>query len=298
VLSNGFSAPVASVVIPAYDEEAVIGGVLEALLRDARAGELEVIVVANGCHDRTAEVARSFGDRVQVVETPVGSKPGALNLGDRHATAFPRVYLDADIPLDTASVRRLAALLDHDDGAGGALVASPTMRMDVSGRPWSVRAYYRIWVRLPYVADAHLAAVIGISRAGRARFGEFPDVVADDLYVRGQFLPEERRRLDDCEYVVQAPRALRSLVRVKTRSFAGGMQLAQRFPDVAARGRGRGGVRARLTALARDPRLWPALGCYTYVWGAARARAWWDLRFGRDRGWHRDDTTREGAPLA
>jgi glycosyltransferase involved in cell wall biosynthesis len=276
------------VVIPAYNEGAVIGATLETLLRDAADGELEIVVVANGCHDDTVSVARTFEPRVRVVDTPIASKPNALNVGDEHATSFPRIYLDADIPLATSTARRIAGALRDGD----VLAASPTMRMDTSGRPWSVRAYYRVWMRLPYVTDAHLAAVVGLSRAGRARFGRFPELLADDLYVRGQFQPEERHRLSDCEYVVQAPRSLRSLVQVKTRSFAGSLELSRRFPEVSERGRGRGGVRSRLVALTRDPRLWPALGCYTYVWASARSRAWWQLRGGHGARWQRDDTTR------
>jgi glycosyltransferase involved in cell wall biosynthesis len=280
--------PIASVVIPAYNEEPVLGATLSTLLADAAEGELEVVVVANGCHDRTADVAREFGDRVRVVETPVGSKPNALNLGDAAAHHFPRIYLDADIPVTTDTVRRLAQHIADDV----ALAVSPTMRLDVEGRPRSVRAYYRVWTKLPYVTDAHMAAVFGLSEAGRARFGAFPDVVADDLYVRGQFDPSERLRLDDCDYVVQTPRSLRSLVRVKSRSFAGGAELARRYPEVAARARGRGGVKARFLAMARSPRLWPDLGCYVLVWGTARLRGSWMTRTQRGERWYRDDTTR------
>ena len=51
-----------SVVIPAHDEEAVIERCLGTLLADARAGEVEVVVVCNGCTDDTA--ARAHDTRV------------------------------------------------------------------------------------------------------------------------------------------------------------------------------------------------------------------------------------------
>ena len=59
-----------SVVIAAHNEEDVVGRCLDALLRSARSNELEVAVVCNGCTDRTAEVAREYGNGVRVIETP------------------------------------------------------------------------------------------------------------------------------------------------------------------------------------------------------------------------------------
>ena len=56
-----------SVVIPAHDEEAVVGRCLAALLDGARPGELDVVVVCNGCTDATADIARGFGRGVRVV---------------------------------------------------------------------------------------------------------------------------------------------------------------------------------------------------------------------------------------
>ena len=53
-----------SFVIPAHNEEAVIGRCLTALLAGARRDELDIIVVCNGCTDRTAEVARCIWDNL------------------------------------------------------------------------------------------------------------------------------------------------------------------------------------------------------------------------------------------
>src|ERR1700682_6135663 len=87
-----------SVIIAAHNEEKVLARCLDALLADSRPGELEVLVVANGCTDRTVEIARSYGI-VGVIEIPEASKHAALNAGDAAATVFPRAYLDADITI-------------------------------------------------------------------------------------------------------------------------------------------------------------------------------------------------------
>jgi glycosyltransferase involved in cell wall biosynthesis len=78
-----------SIVIPAHNESRVIERCLTSILTDARPNEFEIVVVCNGCTDDTAERARGFGDRVRVIETPIGSKIHALNLGDQHVSRFP-----------------------------------------------------------------------------------------------------------------------------------------------------------------------------------------------------------------
>jgi glycosyltransferase involved in cell wall biosynthesis len=84
------SSPWASVVIPAHNEERVIGRCLEVLQAGLRPGELEVVVVANGCTDNTERVARSAVPAVRVVSLAEASKAAALNAGDAVASAFPR----------------------------------------------------------------------------------------------------------------------------------------------------------------------------------------------------------------
>src|SRR6185503_20147379 len=88
-----------SIIIPAHNEASVVARTLNSILTNKLDRPLQIIVVANGCTDTTAEVVRKFGDKVELVETPVGSKVHALNLGDRVARYDLRAYLDADIEL-------------------------------------------------------------------------------------------------------------------------------------------------------------------------------------------------------
>src|SRR5262245_55246396 len=132
-----------SIVIPAHDEEAVIGRCLAALTAGAADGELDVVVVCNGCKDGTAAAARAAAPGARVLEIAAAGKPGALNAGDAAARGFPRLYVDADVVLDLASLRRLAAVL----AAPGALAAAPVMDLDAAGASWPVRAFYDVWTR-------------------------------------------------------------------------------------------------------------------------------------------------------
>ena len=109
-MSASGGRPPLGVVIAAHNEEAVIGRCLRRLLAGAEPGEFDVVVVANGCTDRTAEVARDFPG-VRVIELDQAGKAAALNAGDRASEVFPRLYLDADVLLGTADARALRAAL-------------------------------------------------------------------------------------------------------------------------------------------------------------------------------------------
>jgi glycosyltransferase involved in cell wall biosynthesis len=178
-----------SIIIPAHNEAMVIARTLRALTTGASFDELDVLVVCNGCTDDTANVARGFGLPVRVIETPLGNKANALNLGDQAALAFPRIYVDADVIVTLATIRALADHLQRGD----ALAVAPSPYFDLAGCSWAVRAFYDIRCRLP---SAHEgiggSGVYALSEIGRRRFDNFPNLIADDTYVRIQFKPEER----------------------------------------------------------------------------------------------------------
>src|ERR1035438_4927968 len=110
-VGRAYLPAVVSVVVPAHNEARVIGRLLGQLVAAVRPGELDIIVVANGCADDTAEVAASFGPAVRVLTLPVACKHEALTAGDRAAASFPRIYVDADVELRVHDVRALAAAL-------------------------------------------------------------------------------------------------------------------------------------------------------------------------------------------
>jgi len=283
--------PLISVVIPAHDEATVIRRCLTALTEGGGPGELEVIVSCNGCHDDTAAIARDFGEPVRVIETDVASKNAALNLGDQAARGFPRFFVDADIVLPLASVRRVAEVLARPDIHG----AAPRMRVDLSQRGWPIRAFYDVWMRTPYVQEEMLGCgVYAISEEGRSRFDAFPDIIADDCFVRLLFSPDEKTSVDDAEFVMTPPETLRSLIHINVRRRVGMDEMNERHPQVTEHeGRRQRGALLRLLAV---PRLWPAMAVYLYAKLATVLVYAWKQRRGRHKEWNRDDTSRR-API-
>lgn len=254
-----------SIVIPAHNEAAVIARSLGMLTADADHGDVEIIVVCNGCSDNTAEIARRFAPTVRVIETDVASKIRALNMGDAAATSFPRMYIDADVVISMSSVRALAKRL----AIGDVHAIAPTPNIDVRGCSSLVRAYYAVRALLPSARQGiGGSGVYGLSAAGRSRFAAFPDVIADDAFVRLQFTPAERVTEPSITSRVYAPRTVRGLLAVRSRVYFGIAELASRFPNLSTKdGPSNNGT---LIGLSRRPTMWPALTVYVLINMVAR----------------------------
>jgi glycosyltransferase involved in cell wall biosynthesis len=121
--------PEISIVIPAHDEERYLGPTLAALGAQT-CRDFETIVVANGCTDRTAEIAEPHA-RVIRVERP--DMTVARNVGARAAHGRLLVFLDADVLLAPRALERLV----EDFGADGALATFEAL-------PSGTRLWYRV----------------------------------------------------------------------------------------------------------------------------------------------------------
>lgn len=283
-----------SIVIPAHNEANVIDRLLGALTDGARDGEIDVIVVCNGCTDDTARRARVYGPIVRVIETPVASKSHALNLGDRAARGFPRFYIDADVVVSLESVRGVAAVLD----AGAALAAAPRAEFDLSGCASGVRAFYRVWQALPYLRQGMVGSgAYALGREGRARFDQFPAITADDAFVRLQFRSDERQTVPTCSFTVTPPRTLGMLIRIKTRGHFGNFELKHRHPHLFANEDVQHGAALRRLAIRR-PAMLPDIAIYAFVRLVSRLLSYRRYYLGNHRFWERDNSSRMGAAAA
>ncbi|CAM5440323.1 hypothetical protein GCM10010343_25280 [Streptomyces avidinii] len=210
------TARVTSIVIPAHNEGRVIGRLLDALLADTSATGADIVVVCNGCTDDTARVAGERGDRVRVVEVPTPSKHHALRVGDEHARGFPRLYVDADVVVGAADVRALLGALDRSPEL---LAVAPGRDIPLAGCAWPVRAYYRVWQRLPAVREGLFGrGVIAVTEPGHARIAALPPLMADDLAASLAFGPGERRVVEEARVVVRPPRTWSDLIRRRVRA--------------------------------------------------------------------------------
>lgn len=111
--------PSCSILIPAHNEERVIGATLDAMTRLTYPdGRLSIIVINDGSDDATGSIVESFAardPRVRLFNVPPGEggkgKSRALNLGLREVTSDLVAIYDADNTPDPDALRQLATQL-------------------------------------------------------------------------------------------------------------------------------------------------------------------------------------------
>ncbi|HEY8750994.1 MAG TPA: glycosyltransferase family 2 protein [Tepidisphaeraceae bacterium] len=276
----GRSPACLSVIVPAHNESALLPRCLNSLLAQDTADVMRVIVIDNGSHDATADIARQWvprfadaGHEMLVLQLPQGNKSAALNAGDAAAVGACRIYLDADVELSPGCVSKVAAAMS--DGTGIEM-CSPRMCI-APARAWVTRRYARVWTALPWVNDDVIGGgFYAVSAAGRRRWKHFPDVLAEDVFVQAQFRKHERRVLRSEHFLVRLPDGWTDLLRLRTRWLSGNRQIARQVQGEW--GRAACPLRQRLLILLRSPSLWPDLPLYfllnaTAFWRARRREA-------------------------
>lgn len=225
-----------TVIIPASNEELWIGPCLSALCASSLQ-KAQVIVVANGCKDKTADLARQvFAEEAPeswdctVLDFATGSKPFALNQGDAQAKYPIRAYLDADVIVSRGLLAALVTALSTD----APRYASGTPQIPPA-RSAVTRAYARFWQGLPFNrTTAPGYGLFAVNAAGRARWQDFPSIISDDTFVRLQFQPDERVQVNDT-YLWPMIEGFAALTRVRRRQDAGVKELERLYPGLLER---------------------------------------------------------------
>jgi glycosyltransferase involved in cell wall biosynthesis len=120
--------PDVSLVIPAYNEEALLPALLQSV-RVSVAGcpkdslSVEVIVANNCSTDRTCEIALGHGARV--VDVAIRGIGAARNGGAAAARGHILCFVDADSKIHPQTFAAIAAAMDRPDTGGGATGVIP-----------------------------------------------------------------------------------------------------------------------------------------------------------------------------
>jgi glycosyltransferase involved in cell wall biosynthesis len=216
--------PLVTVVVPAHNEELGLSRLLPLLLGGAAPGEFTVLVVCNGCSDGSAAEARKHGADVEVVELAEASKSAALAAGSARIRTFPVAFVDADVALDTASMRALVA----EVGRAGILAAGPARRLEREGVARLAGWYYDIWERLPQVRSGLFGrGVIVLSETGFRRVSRLPPFISDDLAYSESFRPDERSIVSSAVVSVRPARTWRALLKRRIRVVQGNRELGR-----------------------------------------------------------------------
>ncbi len=124
-----YDFPTCAILIPAHNEEKVIGATIASMLElDYPKDKLKIIIINDGSVDRTKDIILDFAQRdarVELFDVPKGEggkgKSRALNLGIKQAKAEVIAIYDADNTPDKHALKYLVANLISDPELGAVL---------------------------------------------------------------------------------------------------------------------------------------------------------------------------------
>ncbi|SFI28100.1 MULTISPECIES: glycosyltransferase [unclassified Bacillus (in: firmicutes)] len=91
-----------SIIIPVYNEEKTLQDVLQTY---QQLNPFEIIVVANGCNDKSVEIAKDNHCRVLIYDEPLGHNVGRA-IGAKEAKGDILLFVDADFTIDPATLEQ------------------------------------------------------------------------------------------------------------------------------------------------------------------------------------------------
>lgn len=113
------AGPSISVVVPAYNEEAVLVSCVRSILASGYY-RLEVLIVDDGSSDATAEIGRQLEDshpEVRYIHQDNAGKGAALNRGYRESTGSFLMFVDADSVFTPHTIPEMLRAF-HDENVG------------------------------------------------------------------------------------------------------------------------------------------------------------------------------------
>lgn len=197
--------PQLAIVVPAWNEEAVIGQTVAQLreVADALGRPYELVVVDDASADRTAEVASAAGARVVRVEK---RQIAAVRNAGAHATTAPYlVFADADTWVPETVLRNSLRELDLGAVGGGSRVA-----FDGRGHPIA-ESFFEAFKVLWYAQELAAGCYIFMRRDAFDAVGGFDERwFAGEEYWLSRALKERGRFAFLREEVVSSARKQRA----------------------------------------------------------------------------------------
>jgi len=180
--------PHVSLVIAAYNESSVIAEkIRNSLALDYPADRLEIMVVADGSSDSTADIARAFAAQgIRVLHTPERrGKSAALNRGVSGAKGEIIVFSDANAFYERDAIRKIVR--NFADPEVGAVSGNKTVRRGTTAIADSEGFYwqYESFIKAKETATGTTVGVVGEINAIRASlYPVIPThIINDDTYL-------------------------------------------------------------------------------------------------------------------
>lgn len=238
-----------SVLIPAFNEQKVINGCIDRLLKSSYRN-IEVLVIDDGSTDATAECAARVAaqdQRLRVFTIANGGKANALNFGLRHSHGETVIALDADTQFQSETVARLVRWFENPSVVAVAGNAKVGNRVNFLTRCQALEYITaQNLERRAYAALGCITVVPGAVGAWRRSSvlgaGGFPDdTLAEDQDLTLTLQRQGGEILYDATAIAEteAPDTLRGLMRQRFRWCFGTMQCLWKHRQAMVSGRPR-----------------------------------------------------------
>ncbi|MEM0360318.1 MAG: glycosyltransferase family 2 protein [Candidatus Diapherotrites archaeon] len=232
-----FELPVfLSIGVPAYNEEESIQRSLywitkQTLWKAMPPERREIIVLANGCTDRTAEIAREMqrkNPEIKVIETPKKSKAAAWNIIVRESNPNAEILLftDADVVLHRRALEKIWTRFKQNRELE--LVGGMAVPINVSASKNPQVRERNIALRESAERATNLAGCIyGIKRKTALGIKMPENLLTEDLYLR-LLVPDARfAKEKSAKAFFKPPETVRDIMRQERRYRLGLKQLVQ-----------------------------------------------------------------------
>jgi len=271
-----------SVGVPTYNEEKVIGNCISSILKQISKKD-EVIVVASGCTDRTAEFVKNISKKDKrvklLVEKERKGKASALNLILKKAKGEIIVQTDGDVTLEDGAVKNL--IKHFSDRKIGAVSGNPVPIIPKNNLfyEWTIMSYKKASsLRIKETREGDFWHLSGYLCAFRKKsLDEVPFAKgAVDAWM-GKLILEKGYKLiyePDAKVFVKTPTTIRDFVNQKARVRAGYFFLA--------RGKGKSPRKMKsefsyfFPELSKIPlKRWPAFFISAFIYTYSWLRGWY-----------------------
>jgi len=270
-----------SVGVTAYNEEANIGRLLEALLEQRlyQVQIAEIIVVASGCTDRTVEIVQEFAacdPRIQLyVQEKREGKTSAINLFLAHAGEAICVLESGDtLPHEDAVENLVRMFLNPAVGMTGA----QKMAVNTPDHVVGLLSYLRLKMEHQLCLEIPR---LGEMIAFRKLLDRLPpDVAMDEAFVEAFVVQRglQVRYAPDAVVYSMGPQTVSDFVRQRRRNYAGHLYLIDKYGYRVSSLQNRRVVRIALEEVWGAFRLLWTLVYLAILEIYSRMLGWWDYR--------------------
>jgi biofilm PGA synthesis N-glycosyltransferase PgaC len=270
-----------SVGITAYNEEANIGRLLQAII-DQRLYEVEItqiVVVASGCTDRTEEIVREYMDKEPRIELYVQErregKTSAINVFLAHARERICVLESGDTLPREDTIDKMVRMF-HDPGVG--MTGAQKVAVNTPDHVVGVLSHLRLQMEHQLCLEIPR---LGELIAFRKVFDQIPpDVAMDEAFVEALIIRRgmQVRYAPDAVVYNMGPETVSDFVRQRRRNYAGHLYLKDKYGYKVSSLQNTRVARLALGEVWGAIRLVATLGILAVLESYSRVLGAWDYR--------------------